>query len=93
MIWDAAMMMYPPDTKMEDIDVTELPLQFPKSMRTECLIFNDISFVTGKDVTSVIPYKDGEGQPVELLESKIPEGTNIDSRFTDIALEGYNKIS
>lgn len=92
MIWDAAMRMYPPDTKKEDIDVTEFPLQFPKSMRTECLIFNDISFVTGKDVTAIIPYKGGEGVPVEFLENNVPEEALIDSRFTEIALKGYNKI-
>ena len=93
MIWDAAMRMFSPGMKREDIDVTEWPLQFPKSMRVECLIFNDISFVTGQSTTSVIPYKGGEGQPVEFLESNIPEGAEIDSRFTEIAIEGYNKVS
>jgi hypothetical protein len=93
MVWDAAMRTCAPDAKREDIDVTEMPLQFPKSMRTECLIFNDISFMTGKDVTSFIPYKGGEGKPVEFVKSNVPEGGLIDSRFTEIALEGYNKIS
>ena len=61
-------------------------------MRTECLIFNDISFVTGKDATHVIPYKGGAGKPVEFLENTLPDGVSMDSRFTEIALEGYNKI-
>jgi hypothetical protein len=93
MIWDAAMRMAAPGTSLGDIDVTEMPLQFPKSMRTECLIFNDISFVTGKDVTSVIPYKGGAGEPVKFLKNNLPEGASLESRFTDIALKGYNKIS
>ena len=94
MVWDAAMRIMPPDTKMGQVDETEFPLQYPRSMRTECLIFNDISFVTGKDVTHVIPYKGGAGEPVEiLLNSPIPEGASIDSRFTSIAIEGFNKIS
>jgi len=90
MIWDAAMRVLP-GTKPDDVDVTEHPLQYPRSMRTECLIFNDISFVTGKDVTHIIPYKGGAGEPVEFLESKIPEGAGVESRFTDLAMEGYNK--
>ena len=94
MVWDAAMRIMPPDTKIGQVDETEYPLQYPKSMRTECLIFNDISFVTEKDVTHIIPYKGGEGQPVEFLpKSPIPEGVLIDSRFTSIALDGYNKVS
>jgi hypothetical protein len=92
MIWDAAMRTYSPDMKREDVDVTDMPLQYPRSMRTECLIFNDISFVTGKDATHIIPYKGGEGTPVEFLESKFPEGGSYESRFTELAIQGYNKV-
>ena len=94
MVWDAAMRIIPPGTEIDQVDETEFPLQYPKSMRTECLIFNDISFVTGEDVTQIIPYKGGEGQPVEFLpDSPLPEGGSINSRFTEIAIKGYNKVS
>jgi len=92
MIWDAALRLMPPNTKKEDIDETELPLQYPKSMRTECLIITDISFVTGGDVTHAIPYKGGEGVPVEFLDNPY-EGKRLELRFTEVALRGYNKDS
>ena len=91
MIWDAAMRMATPGTNLENLGTEDMPLQFPRSMRTECLIINDISFITGKDITTVIPYKGGAGKPVEFLANVIPDGASLDSRFTDIALKGYNK--
>jgi hypothetical protein len=88
MIWDAAMrtvdagFKYTPD---------EAPLTYPKSMRTECLIINDIDFLMGEDKTCVVPYKGGDGEPVVFL----PEPAGLDSmesRFTQIAMDGYNRI-
>jgi hypothetical protein len=90
MVWDGAMRCV--DAKsMEKYDETEAPLSYPKSMRTECVIINDINLLTGQDSTIIIPYKGGEGEPVELLEESIvPDGAKVDSRFTEIALKGYN---
>jgi hypothetical protein len=89
MIWDAAMRTVPPDIKYNE---TEAPLTYPRSMRTECIIINDILFDTGKDNTTVIPYKGGDKEPVEFIENKF-EGVNPESRFTEVAINGYNKIS
>lgn len=62
MIWDAAMRTMPPDTKINALDTTEAPLSYPKSMRTECIIINEIFFPDGKDNT-IILTRAGMGNP------------------------------
>jgi hypothetical protein len=89
MIWDAAMRTLPSNIPY---DPTEAPLSYPKSMRVECIIIIDISFTTGQDKTIVIPYKGGDGEPVEMLSDVLPKEATFKTRFTEIALEGYNKI-
>jgi hypothetical protein len=88
MIWDGAMRTAPENFKYNE---TEAPLTYPKSMRTECIIINEILFDTGKDNTIIIPYKGGDGDPVEFLENKL-EGISPESRFTEVAIKGYNRL-
>jgi len=91
-IWDGAFRSVenPKDFKYDD---TEAPLSYPRSMRTECLIFNEVWVPEGKDHTVIVPYKGGEGVPVEFLpDDKFnQEGVNYQSRFTEIILAGYNR--
>ena len=88
MIWDAAMRTMPKDG---NYDATDAPLTFPKSMRTECIIVNDINLQSGKDKTCIVPYKGGDGEPVEFLPDEDYKDMPAESRFTELALEGYNK--
>jgi hypothetical protein len=90
LIWDAAFRTV--DKLSEPYDETEAPLTYPKSLRTECIILNEIEVPSGKDNTIVIPYKGGDGEPVEFLPDNLPEDAKFESRFTEIALRGYNKI-
>lgn len=90
LIWDAAFRTV--DKLPEPYDETEAPLTYPKSMRTECILLNEIEVPSGKDNTIVIPYKGGDGEPVEFLPDNLPEEAKFKSRFTEIALQGYNKI-
>ena len=87
-IWDGAFRTLPPDFKYNE---TEAPLSYPKSMRTECIILNGISLPSGKDYTVIVPYKGGEGEPVEFLPNNLPEGAKFESRFTELAVDGWNK--
>jgi len=87
MIWDAAFRSYEKGT---DFDPLNAPLTYPKSMRTECIILNDIQLQTGKDATVIVPYKGGDGEPVEFLPNTF-DGMECESRFTELAIRGYNK--
>ena len=86
MIWDAAMKTI---EKGQEYSPLEAPLTYPKSMRTECIIVNDIQLQSGTDNTVVVPYKGGDGEPVEFLPEILPKEGKIESRFTEIALKGY----
>jgi hypothetical protein len=86
MIWDAAMKIV---KSFEDYDPTEAPLTYPKSMRTECIILNDIHLETERDSTVIIPYKGGDGEPVEFLPDDDFKGMQSESRFTKIAVRAY----
>jgi len=95
LIWDAAMRrVATKDAKEVMGDVTEQPLLYPKSMRTECIVVNDISLPSGKDSTTVVPYRGGDGELVTFLDIKKEFGGDtpekIESRFTELVLEGYN---
>jgi hypothetical protein len=97
MIWDAAFKTYdgPVSADKAKNDPTEKPLLYPKAMRTECIILNEVLVPSGEDKTVIVPYKGGEGEPVEFLNnSKLEQATkegHYESRFTEIILEGYNK--
>jgi hypothetical protein len=93
LIWDAAFKMAVPGTKYDD---TQAPLTYPKSMRTECILINEVLLPSGQNKTILIPYKGGEGEPVEFIptEDKMAKAMSegkFQSRFTELILEGYNK--
>ncbi|MBE3144542.1 MAG: hypothetical protein IMZ61_11555 [Planctomycetes bacterium] len=94
LIWDAAFRVADPNVPYDE---TEAPLSYPKSMRTECIMASEVLLPSGQDTVITIPYKGGEGEPVEFVqwEEKIAkamkEGGKIQSRFTKLILEGYNK--
>jgi hypothetical protein len=88
LIWDAAMRTA---SANQEYSALEAPLTYPKSMRTECIIINEIWLPEGKDHTTIIPYKGGDGEPVEFLPNNFPEGATLKSRFTEVALDGYNR--
>jgi hypothetical protein len=85
------------DPKNFKYDGTESPLSYPKSMRTECIVINEVLLPSGQDNTITIPYKGGEGEPVEFIQweeriaKALKEGGQYKSRFTELILEGYNK--
>lgn len=97
-IWDAAFRtVAASDAKSAFNDQTERPLLYPKSMRTECIIVNEVLLPSGDDQTIVIPYKGGEGEPVEFLsddpvtKALAEGGAKFESRFTQLILDGYNR--
>ena len=92
LIWDAAFRMV---SKKDIPEYSELeaPLTYPKSMRTECLIIEDISIPSGKDTVKLLPYKGGDGLPVEFLSDVLLNETDkYESRFPELVLKGYNAI-
>jgi hypothetical protein len=95
MIWDAAFRtlkaVKDPQAVMED--PTERPLLYPREMRTECLIINEIQLPSGKDHTTIVPYKGGEGEPVEFLDGSELNKPDLacESRFTKIILAAYGR--
>lgn len=92
MIWDAAFRTVEPANAQSTMDdQTERPLLYPKTMRTECLIVEDIPLPSGEGHTDVIPYKGGEGVPVEFLPDTFPKDACYESRFPKLILQGYNK--
>jgi hypothetical protein len=101
LIWDAAFRTFegvaPEDRRAIEGDPTERPLLYPKSMRTECIIFEDITLPSGEDYTGVIPYKGGDGVPVEFITDGIlaeaMANGKYESRFPEVLLSGYNKAA
>jgi len=92
LIWDAAFRMVDKKDAPEYSEL-EAPLTYPKSMRTECLIIENINILSGKDSVEIIPYKGGEGYPVEFLPDILPkEMGKYESRFPELVLKGYNAI-
>jgi hypothetical protein len=94
MIWDAALRTVNPQQFPSGYSSLESPLTYPKSMRTECIIINEVFLPSGKDNTIIVLYKGGDGEPVEFLpENNIfkQAGAHYKSRFTEIVLDGYNK--
>lgn len=75
---------------LDGMDVTDSPLSFPKSMRTECIMMIGIELPSGKKEMLITAYKGGDGTPVEFLRDfKMPEDVPFDSRFTDLAIKGW----
>jgi hypothetical protein len=90
MVWDAAFRSLPSDTKPEDIDATEAPLTYPKSMRTECIVVFGVSVTNDHEDIVMAPYKGGEGEPVEFIKVKnLPPETVFKHRFSEIIRKGY----
>ena len=93
-VWDAAFrtidLKEQPNIKKE-MDATEAPLTYPRSMRTECIIINGIPLPDGKDEMIMVPYKGGEGEPVELLPDTY-KGLDFESRFTELVRKGWNTV-
>ena len=91
-VWDAAFrtinLKDQPNIKKEGMDATEAPLTYPRSMRTECILINGIPLPDGKDEMIMIPYKGGEGEPVEFLPDTF-KGLDFESRFTKLVREGW----
>jgi len=94
MVWDAAMRTMPKGTDIDEVDETEMPLSYPKSMRTECVVVHGIDLRDGGKHVEIAPYKGGDGEPVEFLElDKNLEGAPMDTRFDELILEGYESSS
>jgi hypothetical protein len=85
-IWDAAMKTMNPD---QPYDITESPLTYPESMRTEVIIIEGIKVPSGKEDVLITPYKGGNGKPVEFLPD-MPEMDQYESRISKVLLSGYN---
>jgi hypothetical protein len=87
-VWDAAMRIISnPD---HPYDITESPLSYPESMRTECIIVEGIKMSSGEEDVIIIPYKGGNGKPVEFLPNNQGDLDQYKSRISQIALSGYN---
>ena len=89
-IWDGAFRTVPNPDSFE-YDETEAPLAYPKSLRTECIILNGIYLPSGKEDMVMVPYKGGDGEPVEFIPNELPEGAEFKSRFAELAVDGWNK--
>jgi hypothetical protein len=87
-IIDAAMREGP--VPPEELDDTELPLSYPKSMRTECIVILEIDLKMEKDDVRIVPYKGGDGEPVEFIDRDFSNMEGMKSAFTHYILKGYN---
>ena len=74
------------------VDVTELALSYPKSMRTECIAISVIDIKSKKSSTIIVPFKGGEKEPVQFIGDEInsddPKGSSL---FFDEFFKGYNE--
>jgi hypothetical protein len=72
-------------------DITEMPLTYPKSMRKECIVILDIELKTGLNSTLVIPFKGGEGEPVEFIDEEISfsQDSVVSSGMVEIIMKCY----
>jgi hypothetical protein len=61
-------------------------------MRTECILVQGIELPSGKEDIIIVPYKGGNGKPVELLPEKNQEIDKYESRISEIALRGYQLV-
>ena len=87
-IWDGAMKTMNPD---QPYDITESPLSYPESMRTECILIEAIKMPSGKEDVIIIPYKGGDGKPVEFLPEDAYKGMDhFKSRISEIVVRGYS---
>lgn len=85
LVWDAAIKECSRETKVDD---TMTPLTYPRSMRTDCLIVQTVDVILWKEEVKILPYKGGEGKPIEFLP--LPEGWEKSStRFLDLIRKGY----
>jgi len=50
---------------------------------------NSIGLPDGDDETKIVPYKGGDGIPVEWLPDYDMDDSAVTSRFTKIAQDGY----
>ena len=53
--------------------------------------FSDTSGRAQVEDFNIVPYKGGEGDPIEFVPNDLPEGAKFESRFTELALDGWNK--
>jgi hypothetical protein len=91
MVWEAALKEYPKTVDLKNLDVTELPLTYPKSMRTECIIVVDVALPTGDDSFLLQTFKGGDGEPVEFLESLSTELIKVASRMPKVLRYGFEE--
>ncbi len=93
MVWDAAFRTVDAKDK-DDLDETDAPLTYPKSMRTECVIVHGIDLRDGGTHIDMAPYKGGDGEPVEFLpkDEKWAEA-EFSTRFDDLIRKGYGECS
>lgn len=94
MVWDAAMLKMPPDTDTDKLDETDMPLSYPRSMRTECIIVHGMDFKGGESHIEVAPYKGGDGKPVEMLpRDNDLDGASMSCRFNELIKKAYDECS
>jgi hypothetical protein len=86
LIFDAAMRLMTPEA-IKNYDVTESPLSFPESMRTECIIIHSLDMKTETRETAIIPYKN-DGKEIEFLPD-LPKADHLDTWMPGAVLKGY----
>lgn len=83
---DAAMKTYK-DVDPNELDVTERPLTYPKSMRQECLIFTILEMKTSAGKMYIIPYKEVED---DYVFEQMQTWDSAEGGIKDNILLGYN---
>jgi hypothetical protein len=71
----------------------EQPLSYPRSMRTECIVIIGIKVPSGESDVMMVPYKGGEGEPVEFIPNELPKEAKFETRFSDLVVQGWKKAS
>lgn len=85
-VWDGALRHM--DNLDQAYDITESPLSYPESMRTECVVIEGIKVPSGEEDVIIIPYKGGNGKPIEFLPVD-NDMAQYESRISEIVLRGY----
>lgn len=84
---DAAMRSVPEGS--ETVDETEMPLAYPKSMRTECIVITGIQVPEGEETILFQAYKGGDGEDVEFIPYDVPADGKYTTRFTEVIRTGW----
>lgn len=86
LVFDAALRTMAPEA-IKNYDVTESPLSFPESMRTECIMIHSLELKTETRESVIIPYKK-TGTEIEFLPD-LPKADRMETWMTAAVLKGY----